>query len=412
MLSCSSDGEPVSLPFSDDAVSHQSSTTLRHHVQDEVRYYLDRHDSRDEGYERVMSYATRGDSSLSAFLPQGPVTLTSLLRHPQGKQLRRDAQGRLVVAIFRDGIATTGLRIDSAEVFAGSFNQWGEATGSGISHGADGSYYEGQWEHDQREGFGLCIGPAHLQVGQWLRGRFRGEHMVFHGDHIYGIDISRYQHEKGRRRFPVSWADNHLTHLGRRISTEQVLDQLDYPVRFVYIKSTEGVTIKNRYYDDDDAAVRHKRLPVGAYHFLSTRTSPEEQALHFLSNTRFRRGDLPPMLDVEPSDKQIEEMGGPLVLFESMRTWLRIVEESTRTRPILYFNQGFAYNYLPLAPDIQRGYRFWVARYSEYKPDMHHEIWQLSGDGRVSGFHTEVDLNVFNGYQAQWDEFLRTATIP
>ena len=385
---------------------------LREQKAAELKYYLDRHDARDTGFDWVTSYAVRGDSSLRHYLPQGHVTIHTLLKHHEGKRLMRDEQGRIVIGMLKDSILVSGVRIDSAGVFAGTMSRWAEATGHGFYRTADGTYSEGPWAHDQREGLGLSIGTDHLRMGEWLRGQYRGERMNYHADHIYGIDISRYQHEKGRRRFPVSWKDNRFTHLGRRISKDRVLDQLGYPIQFVYIKSTEGVTIQNRYYNDDDDAVRRKGLRVGAYHFLSTRTSPEEQAHHYLQNTRFRRGDLPPMLDIEPSDKQIDEMGGPVVLFDYVRRWLRIVEEATRTKPILYFNQRFAQTFLPFAPDIKNGYRYWIARYGEFRPDMHHDIWQLSGDGHVSGFATEVDLNVFNGYQLQWDEFLRTATIP
>lgn len=397
----------------------KTSAMRRQLIATELKYYLDRHDARDTGFDWAVSYAERGDSSIRHYLPQGYVTIHTLLKHYQGKRLMLDEQGRLVVGLLQDSMLVSGVRIDSAGVFAGTMNRWAEASGYGYYHSADGTYTEGPWEHDQREGLGLSIGSEHLRLGEWLRGQFRGERMNYHANRIYGIDISRYQHEKGRRRFPVSWKDNRFTSLGRRISKDRILPSLggaggglDYPIQFVYIKSTEGVTIQNRYYNDDDAAVRHKGLHVGAYHFLSTRTSPEEQALHYLKNTRIRRGDLPPMLDIEPSNKQIDEMGGPEVLFDYIRRWLRIVEERTHTKPILYFNQNFAYNYLPFAPDIKNGYRFWIARYGEFRPDLHHDIWQLSGDGRVSGFSTEVDLNVFNGYQQQWDEFLRTATIP
>ncbi len=394
------------------AQSSKASAMRRQLIATELKYYLDRHDARDTGFDWVVSYAERGDSSIQHYLPQGFVTIHTLLKHYEGKRLMRDELGRLVIGTLQDSVLISGLRIDSAGVFAGTMNCWAEASGYGFYRSADGTYTEGPWAHDQREGLGLSIGSEHLRMGEWLRGQYRGERMNYHADRIYGIDISRYQHEKGRRRYPVSWGGNHFTHLGRRISADRVLDKLDYPVQFVYIKSTEGVTIQNKYYNDDDAAVRHRGMHVGAYHFLSTRTSPEEQARHYLQNTCFRSGDLPPMLDIEPSNKQIEEMGGPLVLFDYIRRWLRIVEERTHTKPILYINQNFAYNYLPFAPDIKNGYRYWVARYGEFRPDLHHDIWQLSGDGRVSGFATEVDLNVFNGYQQQWDEFLRTATIP
>ena len=47
----------------------------------------------------------------------------------------------------------------------------------------------------------------------------------------------------------------------------------------------------------------------------------------------------------------------------------------------------------------------------EYKPDIHLIVWQLSPDGRVQGINGEVDINVFNGYQTQFNEFIEKETI-
>ena len=390
----------------------------------ELDYYLKRHDPKDEGFDVVVRYALDGDSALAVYLPHGRLTLNSFL-HPLSigsevkphpileKFLLKDALGRIIIGRFESDSLLMGVRIDSTGVYGGTMTLRGEACGHGIYRAADGTYFEGHWEHDQREGFGLSIGPGHLKVGTWLRDQFRGEHFSYHSDRIYGIDISRYQHERGRHRYQILWNRLRISNLGRRISNDRVLDdRVDYPVSFVYIKSTEGTTIENHYYDEDDEAVRSHNIPVGAYHFFSTTTPPDEQARHFLANTRFEKGDLPPMLDIEPSDRKIEEMGGPLVLFDAMRQWLAIVERATGCRPLLYINQRFANLYLSQAPDLKRDYHFWIARYGEYKPDIHLDIWQLSGDGRVQGIIPECDLNVFNGYQAQWDEFLRTQTIP
>lgn len=77
-------------------------------------------------------------------------------------------------------------------------------------------------------------------------------------------------------------------------------------------------------------------------------------------------------------------------------------------RPILYVNQMFVNRYMQHADDIKRHYNVWIARYGEYKPDVKLVYWQLSADGRVSGIHGPVDINVFNGYQSQWEEFLST----
>ena len=117
------------------------------------------------------------------------------------------------------------------------------------------------------------------------------------------------------------------------------------------------------------------------------------------------------MLDVEPTHAQIKAMGGPAVMFKAIRTWLRIVGKHTGTRPILYISQGFVNRYLSEAPDLKHDYNVWIARYGEYKPDINLVIWQLCPDGRVKGIRPEVDINVFNGYRQEFEDFLRKETI-
>jgi lysozyme len=80
-------------------------------------------------------------------------------------------------------------------------------------------------------------------------------------------------------------------------------------------------------------------------------------------------------------------------------------------KPVLYVNQMFVNNYLTDQEDLKRDYRVWIARYSEYKPDVRLTYWQLCPDGRVAGIQGDVDINVFNGYQSQFDEFIANETI-
>ena len=199
--------------------------------------------------------------------------------------------------------------------------------------------------------------------------------------------------------------------MGRRIDSKRHDVKADYPVAFVYVKATEGITITNKYFNSDYDNARHHHIRVGAYHFFSTKKNPIQQARFFLKNATFKHGDLPPMLDIEPSEKAIKKMGGPKILFRNMRIWLNIVEKATKTRPIIYANQQFINKYLDEAPDLKKKYLFWIARYGEYKPDVHLALWQLSDCGRVEGIHGDVDLNVFNGYQGHWDDFLAEETI-
>ena len=198
--------------------------------------------------------------------------------------------------------------------------------------------------------------------------------------------------------------------MGKR-GSQNVSGTADYPVSFVYIKSTEGTTIRNQYFVNDYAKARKQGIRTGAYHFWSVRRSGAEQANYFIRNTLFRSGDLPPVLDIEPSDAQIKMMGGEDRMFEHIRTWLRMVERYTGVKPILYVNQRFVNKYLSKQADLKRDYSVWIARYSEYKPDVRLTYWQLSSDGRVAGIQGDVDINVFNGYQSQFETFLKETTI-
>lgn len=386
------------------------------HVKAELNYYLQRHDVQDEGFDMVARYANKGDSTLTVYKPNGKISPFGMFFNwkdfpREGTGIVKDPKGRLIMGTFHADTLVSGIRIDSLGTYAGQFNRFMEASGHGSFLYTNNSFYEGHWENDQRNGFGFCIYNDNLKAGEWRNDRFRGERMNYHSDRIYGIDISRYQHERGRKRYSIDWNRMRITSLGRRISDERVTGTVDYPVSFVYVKATEGISISNKYFVSDYESCRRKGVPVGAYHFFSTRQTPREQASHFIKNARFKHGDLPPMLDIEPSDAHIKQMGGPEVLFRNIRIWLDIVERHTGARPLLYVNQRFVNVWLDYAPDLKRDYQFWIARYGEYKPDIHLAFWQLCSDGRVTGIMPDVDIDAFNGYQGQWEEFLREHCI-
>ena len=114
--------------------------------------------------------------------------------------------------------------------------------------------------------------------------------------------------------------DHFTISLGKK-SKKIIHGKVDYPVRFVFIKATEGVTVRNRYFAADYAAARKHGYRTGAYHFFSTKTSGRQQAINFLRHSRYTKGDLPPALDLEPTDAQIRKMGGIDNLFHHARQW-------------------------------------------------------------------------------------------
>lgn len=303
------------------------------------------------------------------------------------------------------------LRPDSLGYYNGPVNAHNQPSGHGWWLGHDGTYYEGTWKNGQRDGWGFSIAlKKPLRVGEWKADRYKGERLVYTSDRMYGIDLSKYQHEIGKKKYGIDWSRLRICHLGS-ISRKTVTGSVDFPIRFIYIKSTEGSSMVNKYYHGDYHQAKAHGFKVGSYHFFSTISPAGTQANHFLKHSNIKRGDLPPVLDVEPMPSQIEKMGGTSVLLARVRTWLRLVQRATGTKPILYVSQTFVNRYLSRAPDLKRDYKIWIARYGEYKPDIHLVYWQLCPDGRVKGIHGEVDINVFNGYKEAFDKFAKNEAV-
>ncbi len=321
-----------------------------------------------------------------------------------------DSGNTVVCGQWNADTIVTGRAVSKDGTYTGQMNRDLLASGHGSFVSTDGIFYEGRWSEGQREGFGFSLDERRLRVGEWRDDNFLGERMHYTSERIYGIDISRYQHGKGKKYYPIHWNRLRIASLGS-ISRKTVHGAVDYPVSFVYIKSTEGTSVRNKYFKTDYAQAHHHHIKVGSYHFYSVHSPAKTQAEFFLRHTTFRHGDMPPVLDVEPTDKQIAQIGGANALFRSIRTWMEIVRRRVGVRPVLYVSQQFVNKYLEQAPDIKRGYNVWIARYGEYKPDVRLVFWQLCPDGRVSGITGEVDINVFNGYRDKFDEFIASETV-
>ncbi len=420
---------PPSIPDKVEIVVYKAPPVSPYQLK-ELDYYLRTHKVTDEGYNIIAKYHT--ELSRRARLAASKKKLPTTTRYIKAKDrilpavringgywkaghfykgsidgpvILQDEQGKVICAMVEADTIVIGMRTDSLGTYRGQMNDQYEASGEGTYDGWDGSHYDGLWENGLRHGFGFDTSPtSHLRIGYWKKGRFLGERLRYTNDRIYGIDISRHQHEKGRKRYNINWHQVRITSLGGRHDAEG----RTFPVSFVYIKSTEGTTIRNRYFLKDYVAARTEGIHVGAYHFFSLRSPALEQAVYFVNHTLIRDDDFPPVLDVEPSDAQIRKIGGDEELMRRIRIFMEYVERRTNKRPILYISQGFINNHMKNADDIKQKYNVWIARYGEYKPDVKLVFWQLSPEGRVQGITGPVDINVFNGYQGQWNDFVKT----
>lgn len=205
-----------------------------------------------------------------------------------------------------------------------------------------------------------------------------------YGYHVHGIDISRHQGV-------IDWP---------KLS---IYRQAEESIKFIFMKATEGGDFKDVTFDQNLANARENGFICGAYHFFSPRTSAKKQAQFFINTVKLKSGDLPPVLDVEVLGKHSKQS-----LKDSVATWLSLVGEHFKTKPILYTSYKFKNKYLN--DSIFNQYPFWIAHYYvssvRYEGDWH--FWQHTDIGEVPGIDKKVDLNVFNGTL----EELKAITLP
>lgn len=201
------------------------------------------------------------------------------------------------------------------------------------------------------------------------------------GHSIYGIDVSRHQGD-------IDW---------ERLSTGH---HPDAPISFVYIKASEGSDFKDVKFKENFENARKHGFVRGAYHYFSTTSSGLSQANLFISMVKLRKGDLPPVLDIEEKPKNKKKY------IEEVKVWLKKVEEHYGVKPIIYASSKYKQKYLD--DSFFKEYPSWVAHY--YIPELRKGeewlMWQCTDLGVLPGIKEKVDINIFNGSKKQFENLL------
>lgn len=200
---------------------------------------------------------------------------------------------------------------------------------------------------------------------------------------VIGIDISHYQ---GGINF-----DELCFHLdaSRRMYSSQQKDTKPRQVDFLIAKATQGSRMQDNYYNSNKQGCREKGILFGAYHFYSLKSGAKAQADNFIQYAGLQKGDLVPVLDVEPADGKLPER-------DSVLQWLQIVSKYYDVKPMIYTNEKTYTNYF-LKSDKFKRYPFWIARYGGKEPSKHHAMWQCAESGRAGGVTGPVDVDIFRG---------------
>lgn len=178
-----------------------------------------------------------------------------------------------------------------------------------------------------------------------------------------GIDVSKYQGK-------INWT--------KVAKTKKV--------KFVYIRATEGATIRDNYYKTNLSSARKAGILVGSYHVYSSKTTAYQQFANFKAMVPKKSQDLIPVLDIEGHHSGRLYMGRVDKLLELM-------EKEYGVKPMIYTSEKVYKEHF--ATRKYSKYHIFVAKYEGY-PIIRFTLWQHSKTGRVRGIAGDVDLDKFH----------------
>ncbi len=199
---------------------------------------------------------------------------------------------------------------------------------------------------------------------------------------IHGIDIS---HHQGK----IDWDE-----VKHPDSTKQI--------DFVFIRAAVGTDNDKRFKENWKGAGSSK-IKKGAYHYYWSDVNSAKQAAVFTKNVTLKKGDLPPVLDIEDTSNVQDKAS----LRKGLKNWIKIIEAHYGVKPIIYSGESFYKDVLKPDSFFEDYPRVWIANYNRIdEPRVSWEFWQYSDRFPVSGIKTLVDGNVFQGSQKDFNELL------
>lgn len=199
---------------------------------------------------------------------------------------------------------------------------------------------------------------------------------------VHGIDVSHHQGI-------IDWQRVDSMHSG------------GVSFAFVFVKATEGITRQDPKFGRNWKELERTGLRRGAYHFFYPSRNSAAQAGNFIRTVKMRKGDLPPVVDIEHSNGKSRKH-----IRNSLSDYIKRIENHYKIKPIIYTNHSFYKDYLE---GNFNDNPIWISYYTNKKDflaecDYPWLIWQHSESGKVDGIRGKVDFNVFNGSLKELDK--------
>ena len=310
-------------------------------------------------------------------------------------------KGNLYMGVWEKGNLRYGTLITEKSVYEGELLNL-SPHGYGIMYYNNGNIYKGNWKVGNKEGIGLKHNyDGSMFFGHWRAGLFNAPKDISHKveDFVYGIDLSKYQNSKA-----INW--NNLALFsdadGEVYAHPQDNHQYMHPVAFAFIKATQGINTDPHYANHLANAKKYKVI-VGAYHFFTIDDDINAQIMNFIKTSKWEKGDLPPVLDLESEYrdqnayiKKLRKYGVKKMQDDALR-WLKAIEAYYKVKPIIYTSEVWKKNFL----DNKEfdNYDFWLSRYYNIRPATYNSwtFWQRTCDAKPNGYNGVVDVNQYNG---------------
>ncbi|MEY3585608.1 MAG: hypothetical protein RLZZ243_672 [Bacteroidota bacterium] len=195
-----------------------------------------------------------------------------------------------------------------------------------------------------------------------------------------------------------SFQENGIRTFGLDISHHQGYIEWDsvatskHPIQFIFIRATDGSRILDHEFHRNWEESQGKHFIRGVYHFYRPNQSSTDQFNFFKSHVYLRKGDLPPVLDLERNS-----LFGRENLLRGVKNWLALAEKHYGVKPIIYANRDFYLRYFN-TKDF-KPYHFWIAAYSgrHRVANIPWSFHQFTEEIYVKGIEGKVDGDDFNG---------------
>lgn len=165
-------------------------------------------------------------------------------------------------------------------------------------------------------------------------------------------------------------------------------------IEVVYIKSSEGQSYIDPYFESNYQNAKANGLKVGFYHYVTARTieQAQVQANFFARVVSGKQADCRLAMDFESfgnlSTTEINEIS---------KSFLETLENATKSEAVIYSN---AYSARTIFSNELTNYPLWVANYGVSEPGSNGKWetwvgWQYTSTGYVNGISGYVDRNQF-----------------